>query len=328
MNNKQRINKYDNLRGLAILLIVLGHMDVINALGPVGSKFIFLIDLPLFFFVSGYFSKIGPDEPLKAFKRILIPYLIFSVIMNLFNEAMGLPCNLNLTFLQTPFALWFLIALFFMKMALPIVDKFKFPIITSIICALIMGFITMDYTILGITRAVAYFPIFLAGFYFKDYKKTLEEKYSSLYNLIDKRFILVIVLTIVLTIVAMHLHPKFFVFKEAYKGDILVEMIKRLFVLILMILWCIVLNRVMTNRKSILTIFGINSMAVYLLHGYIRYICEPTLTSIFIDHRFRFIVFLFIFTFAVVYILSRDVVTKYLNKFTDSVYYLIVETTK
>ena len=65
--SKGRITKFDNLKGLAILLVVLGHLTFIRSFWVMSftRNFVFLIHLPLFFFVAGYFSKIGPDEPVK-----------------------------------------------------------------------------------------------------------------------------------------------------------------------------------------------------------------------------------------------------------------------
>ena len=163
MEKKVRINKYDNLRGLAIFLVVFAHLDVLRAMGPANGNLIFLIHLPVLFFVAGYFSKIGPDEPLKSFKRLFLPYIIFCTITKLFNFVVFGKFNLGLIFFESEFALWFLIALFFMKMALPIVDKFRYPIITALICALLVGFVDISPNYLGLTRGFSYFPIFLVG---------------------------------------------------------------------------------------------------------------------------------------------------------------------
>ena len=78
-----RINRFDNLKGFAILLIVFGHLCFIydkNNLVYLLRNFVYLVHLPIFFFVSGYFSKIGPNEPIKAFKRLLVPYILFTII--------------------------------------------------------------------------------------------------------------------------------------------------------------------------------------------------------------------------------------------------------
>lgn len=74
INLKNRINKYDNIKGLAIILVVFVHMIIIKNNGvkfldlSIIKNFLLIIILPLFFFVSGYFSKIGPNYYSKAVK--------------------------------------------------------------------------------------------------------------------------------------------------------------------------------------------------------------------------------------------------------------------
>ena len=86
---KERINKFDNIKGLAIILIVVGHLLITNDFSlKLLKNFLFIIHLPLFFFVSGYFSKIGPGELLKSFilffaffLRFIFTFLIFSYLI-------------------------------------------------------------------------------------------------------------------------------------------------------------------------------------------------------------------------------------------------------
>ena len=89
----------------------------------------------------------------------------------------------------------------------------------------------------------------------------------------------------------------------------------------------LLLNKVMTNKKSILTQIGKNSMAVYLLHAYfitsIKTFLMPNV-PILSSSGLIFLVFAFVSTAIIVLLLSRDVVTKYLNKFTDGTYETVV----
>ena len=326
MEFKERINKYDNMKGIGIFLVVLVHLDILNMINHTANNIIQLIYLPLLFFVAGYFSKIGPDEGIKSFKRLFIPYLIFTIITRLFNWFVLGKFDFSLIFFKTDFALWFLIALFFMKMMLPIVDRFRYPILISIICALIIGFIPLESSILGLTRCFGFFPIFLVGFYLKQSKNNIQTPFIKILNLFNKHYKIITVLIIVATIIVCYYFDfRIFTFRKGYSGNMLYEVIKRAIVLGLKIGMVLIFDKFMTNRQSLLTQFGRNSMAIYLLHGYIKALFEKYIPHSIAMNKPLWIILILVLTFIITYILSRDVVTKYLNKFTDGIYNLIAK---
>ena len=326
MEFKERINKYDNMRGIGIFLVVLWHLDILNRINHPANNIIQVIYLPLLFFVAGYFSKIGPDEGIKSFKRLFIPYLIFTIIIRLFNGLVRGEFDFSLIFFKTDFALWFLIALFFMKMMLPIVDRFRYPITISIICALIIGFIPLESSILGLTRCFGLFPIFLVGFYLKQSKNNIQTPFIKILNLFNKHYKIITVLIIVATIIVCYYFDfRIFTFRKGYSGNMLYEVIKRAIVLGLKIGIVLIFDKFMTNRQSLLTQFGRNSMAIYLLHGYIKALFEKYIPHSIAMNKPLWIILILVLTFIITYILSRDVVTKYLNKFTDGIYNLIAK---
>lgn len=319
---KVRINKYDNLKGLAILLVVFGHLDYLDTIGHIDSLF-FLIDLPIFFFVAGHFSKIDMDQPAKAFKRLMVPYFIFCFLIRLFHWLYLGSAKWNLIFLDSSMAMWFLIGLFIMKMLLPVFDKFKFPIITALLLALLFGLYDIHPNLLGLTRTFAYLPIFLLGYYYNDYKQYFKNAHQRLYDLYDRHFKLLLIPVILATaIVYMKIDSRFYIFKSPYTGNLLYEAIKRLIVIVLIMVLVIVFNRIMTNRECFLTKLGRNSMAIYVLHPFIYYFFKPIWPQLFTNHITAFIATCILVALTV-FILSRDVVTKYLNKFTDGAYNLI-----
>jgi polysaccharide biosynthesis protein PslL len=72
-----RIGYFDVARGIGILLVVLGHNDL-GALSPFLQRLIYSFHIPLFFFLSGYFTD--PSLPFrdfftKRFHAVLKPYL-------------------------------------------------------------------------------------------------------------------------------------------------------------------------------------------------------------------------------------------------------------
>ena len=97
MSENKRVYKLDNLRGLAILLVVFGHSIILysNSWNLIQTSvhvptlsyikdIINLIQMPLFFSLSGYlfaYSKKKTNVPafiLAKLKRLLIPYFFFA----------------------------------------------------------------------------------------------------------------------------------------------------------------------------------------------------------------------------------------------------------
>lgn len=72
----------DALKGFAIIMVVVGHMNIPSNL----LKYIFSFHMPLFFFIAGYLSNLdkylnSPESFLKnKFKSLIIPYFSFTIM--------------------------------------------------------------------------------------------------------------------------------------------------------------------------------------------------------------------------------------------------------
>lgn len=321
-----RINKFDNLKGLAILLIVFWHLRSVDLYPELLIKFVFLTALPIFFFVAGRFSKTTPDQPLKIFKRLIVPYFIFTILFKLFKYILTGNISLDMIFLKPEAALWFLLALFFMKISLPIVDKFRYPILTVSAFAVFSGFLNIDSNLLALTRFFGYFPIFLLGFYYESYRDKFADLYPKLYGFYEKYFIVFFALAIIVCLVAIsYISTPRICFTSGYEGNITLELIKCVVVLVMLFVIIPMISRAMTNKENFLTKFGKNSMAVYMLHVFILIVITNYSRSYIIMNSSVTIVAGVLIAFAVTFVLSRDIVTKYLNKLTDSVANLILK---
>lgn len=322
-----RIHRFDNLKGLAIILVVVGHLIYLKNTQEINliRNFIYIIHLPIFFFVSGYFSKIDENQPIKSFKRLMIPYFLFCILYWLFQKyvLLGHPRTL---FINPGYGLWFLISLFSMKMILPIMDKLKYPVLTSFILALCIGFINCNF--LGISRTIVFLPIFLIGFYYQDYVAKFSRKYSSFYSFICKKKVILILAA--LTSIALILSANQFTLniiclKYTYNEFNLYEILSRIIVISLGILSTLILNQLMTNKEIFLTKFGKNSMSVYILHLFAIKILVDILKSYYTLNSKITLISVFILSFIIVFILSRDFITRIFNKIVDTVFNLIFQ---
>ncbi|MBR6125260.1 acyltransferase family protein [Candidatus Saccharibacteria bacterium] len=74
-----RDSTFDILKGITILLVIIGHCYIPKTYGHLIGSF----HMPLFFLISGYFSlkPISKENLLRDFKRLLVPYFFFSSII-------------------------------------------------------------------------------------------------------------------------------------------------------------------------------------------------------------------------------------------------------
>lgn len=80
----QRIGYIDIAKGIAILSVFLGHMDV-----PILNKIVYTFHMPLFFLISGYFIS-DDDEKISSFmkrktKHLMLAYIFTSICVVLIN---------------------------------------------------------------------------------------------------------------------------------------------------------------------------------------------------------------------------------------------------
>lgn len=68
---------------------------------------------------------------------------------------------------------------------------------------------------------------------------------------------------------------------------------------------------------------AINSLAVYLLQAYVIKGSKVIVRPLLMGHEKLTVVFVFVISFIIVWILSRDIVTKALNKFFNLTYKIL-----
>jgi fucose 4-O-acetylase-like acetyltransferase len=114
---KQRLLYIDNLKGILILLVVLGHC-IQNALPDYENnllfRFIYSFHMPLFIFVSGFVSykdEYRPGSITKRFLQLVVPFLAWALCSDLLARR-----TLTVDWLIQPDkGLWFLWVLFWIS---------------------------------------------------------------------------------------------------------------------------------------------------------------------------------------------------------------------
>jgi fucose 4-O-acetylase-like acetyltransferase len=115
-NQKKRAGDADLLRGIGILLMILGHVYF----GAGFDKYIHAFHMPLWFVISGFFADVSKDTKKHVAKRIktlLIPFIVFGFIYEMLWTVTGHNQWIGFLFpnsIEIPLngGLWFLPAMF------------------------------------------------------------------------------------------------------------------------------------------------------------------------------------------------------------------------
>ncbi len=88
MSEANRVKTIDIAKGIAILCIIIGHMNEAGI-----NRVVFTFHVPIFFFITGFFSK--DDTPLRPFLRrkaqtLLVPYAAACLALLFFEELFQL----------------------------------------------------------------------------------------------------------------------------------------------------------------------------------------------------------------------------------------------
>lgn len=121
----KRINWIDVARGMAILLVVMGHC--IGDLDNPGNRFILSFHMPLFFFLSGLCAKVPTTKFFPYLKRkskaLLVPQLTLGFINCVFDFLLG---ERRIDIFLSEFFYWFLLVLFYVVILFYFLCKLDF----------------------------------------------------------------------------------------------------------------------------------------------------------------------------------------------------------
>lgn len=141
--------------------------------------------MPLFVFISGYFSNKKEKKAfLSSILKLLEPLLIYHIIFVLMDIIIkGKP--ITWVFVLTPWGLlWYLLSLIYWRMMIQftpdrILNNKELVLICTFCISIIAGFLPFD-RFLSIQRTLSFMPFFFLGYYMKGKNLFLREKYKPL----------------------------------------------------------------------------------------------------------------------------------------------------
>ena len=248
----------DGLKFLLIFLVVLGHLPF-SSLGL--HQVIYSFHMPMFVFLSGYFSK--PQEPHKLFSsslRLFRIYLIFDILHIIIQYFLG-GNPLTINYLIYPqFALWYLLCLIYWRIAIsfkPLSKIKRWHLLIIAIISIAAGFIPVNSEF-SFQRAFAFFPFFAIGYYFKQ---------NQLMDILRSKNIWITIVSVIIIVLCLYYTRKIprYMPKEAYTSinDMFLRMLQGIIALAFM------LSIIQVAPKKLVSVFaplGKDTVYYYAYH--------------------------------------------------------------
>ena len=202
--SKNRIFLYDNIKFIAIILVVIGHaIDFLaRADGNYLEKDLFLtiysVHMPLFIFVSGLFLKPMDKSSRFPIQKVL-SYVLIGMAIRMFSAILrlilGMKPNYSVLDMYDTYA-WFMwaMAVFVAMMWLCRTFDTRFVLAGSVAVALMAGYDKFLGDELALMRIVVFLPFFIVG-----YMMTPEK----LANLLSKKWLKIISVFVIIVILAI-----------------------------------------------------------------------------------------------------------------------------
>lgn len=191
---RTRYDWLDNIKAFAMAFVVFAHLGL-NGCSPF-VLYTSFIKLPLFFAASGFVFNPKKNDSFKTFiitraKRIVVPYLILSLILRLFelvryNGDILKWLKDTAVSIGTGTIMWFLPTLFICNVLMYLVFKLSKNkdvfVIISAIASFVLGYflISDKHIVMGANTAFIAYPMCIFGYYLKEVILIIEKKYLAI----------------------------------------------------------------------------------------------------------------------------------------------------
>ena len=268
ISKAKRLPYWDTMKGILIILVVLGHFlwDFTTPEHP-GIQFFIVIlyffHMPAFVFISGYFSHSSHSRSIESIMKLVSAYILINGSFILADGFM----HHNMNYIVPYYHCWYLLALIVWRLTAGFMTKIRFVLPLSVVAALLIGYFPEIDNTLALSRIIALYPFFLAGWFLSEKKITPA---SSLPK--RKRFFIGIevitcaMIIIVLAIQNFHYTQDALVF---FPYQHMTDIGGRAAVFLIATLMIAGIVLLCPSRPlPLLTQAGENSLTVYLLHRY------------------------------------------------------------
>lgn len=189
--SEKRLVYLDALKGILIMLVILGHViqtSISDYQHNVLFRLIYSFHMPLFFLISGYLTYKGKyDGKLvsKRFVQCIIPFISWAFLLPILETGIW---NLSRTaniLLYPDNGLWFLYNLFFYCVMVSLSErwasvKLKQEYVLLIIVAFSYVLMAILHIKLNATQICWYFPFFAMGYYMRKYPSLWHKRWLAI----------------------------------------------------------------------------------------------------------------------------------------------------
>ena len=248
-----RKHNYDIFKALLIFLVVLGHMLTTYDYLPKASyngllSCIYIIHMPMFFIVSGYFSK-------KVDNSRLIKYLLIFIFMNTSFSLFNYLFYGTIDVFTILYSSWFILILFLYRILIKnktinnLIYK-KYSIIIIFFISLCSGLIFKN---IEIVRFFSFFYFFVIGY---KYDLKINKKYC--------KYLLLISIVLYLLLLSINIPYDFYMLSNYNnKYEII---IRGLTFMLNPLLFISIINLIPNKKISIVSKIGKDSLYIYAIH--------------------------------------------------------------
>lgn len=267
-----RDHSFDNIRAVLIFLVIFGHaLEYFRLTDHVAEfiyVFIYFFHMPVFIFISGYFSKNLQRGRETAVRNFLLPYLLLNLLLSLIMLALGKIDEILI--LNPGWTLWYLYCMFIWRLLLPDLVKVRHILIASFVVAIFSGFLTEFGTYMAMARTLGFLPFFLAGYFCRP------EHIARIRRFPYRRLLSLLIAAVGLLTaslwLAADLPPEILWGDRAY--DLIgiplwQNLLADIYLYALSFAFIFVFITLAKNRHRFYTIWGQNTLAIYLLHVYL-----------------------------------------------------------
>lgn len=298
MTNKIRQNYLDIVKGIAILLVIVGHLQLDNVI----RNFVYSFHIPIFFYIGGVIYRKKVEIPYHRIKYLFLNYLafgfLFIILITLKEKSFDIELVYNLI-KSNPISIyniklfgvfWFILA-YGVVLILSKIKLFSY-ISTSLFIFIMLYYIqntAIFDTILYLPLCLAPAFVLLIFFNIGKYNDSIIKKYSI------KNLILVFIIFIILNIANIYFYDGFSTKLINYgvlhfEPSILLVLSVALSGIVLVLFISLYINSKLKTLSNILIYFGKHSMFLFIWHILILALVRKIMIKVISNEEYQFLI--------------------------------------